>query len=76
VTFAAAASPGGSASDAAAIIFAAANYVSTVSGWQLWDTQGVGAGNMLWYGLMSAATLPNTASQYTCAGGSALLSAL
>ena len=78
VTFVAgaAASPAGSASNANAVIFAACSYTAAVSGWQLWDTQGVGAGNMLAYGLLSAATQPASGSQFTAAIASCLLTAL
>ena len=76
ITFTAAASPGGSASLAAAASFAAATYASTLSGWQIWDTQGVGAGNMLWQGLLSAATRPTSLSAFTFAAVSVRLSSL
>lgn len=69
VNVAAAASPGGSASNAAAVVFAAFSYASTVSGWQLWDAST--GGNMLWFGTMAVATRPASASQFTCAAGNA-----
>ena len=74
VTWGAAASPGGSASDAAAIVLASTLWASTVSGWQLWDASA--AGNMLWFGLLDNATLPSSKSAFTCAINSARLTAL
>jgi hypothetical protein len=76
IAFGAGASPGGSESNNAAVSYSAITYASTVSGYQMWDTQAVGAGNMLWAGLLSAATRPSSVSGFTCAAGSALFSAL
>jgi len=76
VPFAAAASPGGIASANANVVFAVCSYSATVSGWQIWDTQPVGSGNMLMQGLLSAATLPPAASQFTANAASVLVTAL
>ena len=73
---AAAASPGGSASNAGGIVFAAFTAASTIRGWQIWDTQGIGAGNMLFNGTLTAATLPASASQFTCGAGNWIGSAV
>jgi hypothetical protein len=72
-TFAAAVSPGGSAILGAVVIFPVASYSATVSGWQIWDTQAVGAGNMLLQGLLSAATLPAAASQFTASAAAGVV---
>ena len=53
VTFAAAASPAGSASNANAMTFGAALTAATMSGLQMWDTLAATAGNMLWYGTLA-----------------------
>jgi hypothetical protein len=50
VTWAAAASPAGSASNVAALTFGPALTGATFTGLQVWDTAAVAAGNMLWYG--------------------------
>jgi hypothetical protein len=68
VSFSAAASPGGSVLNNAAISFKSMSPSSTMRGWQLWDA--AAAGNMLWYGTLSAATANNTASAFTIAAGS------
>ena len=76
VVFAAAASPGGSVSNSAAVNFAAVTYASTLRGFHIWDTASTGSGNLLFYGLLSAATLPTSASAFSFAAGSILLTAL
>jgi hypothetical protein len=53
VTFAAAASPAGSATNVSAITFGSGLTAATFTGLQVWDTAAVGAGNMLWYGNLS-----------------------
>jgi len=75
VAFGAAASPGGSASNSAAVSFSSFVAGGTLSGWQIWDTQPVGSGNMLWCGLLSAATSFNGSSAFTMAAGSILITA-
>lgn len=50
VTFAAAASPAGSASNVNAITFGPALTAAVFTGMQVWDTPAVAAGNMLLYG--------------------------
>lgn len=78
VTFAAGATSGGvvTASNAAAVIFPVCSWSATVSGYQLWDTQAVGSGNMLGFGLLDVATRPATASQFTAANGSVKMTCL
>lgn len=77
VAFNAATSPAGSAiNGGAAVSFSSFVAGGTIRGWQIWDTQGVGAGNMLWCGLLSAATSFNGSSGFTMAMGSILLTAL
>lgn len=62
------------ASNAASVAFASQIYASTVSGYQVWDASA--GGNMLWFGLLSAATLPSSKSAFVCPVASALFSAL
>lgn|SRR5574337_852015 len=56
VGFAAAASPGGSATNTAAATFGPFSSSCYVSGLQVWDTVlSLNSGNMLWYGLLATA---------------------
>lgn len=55
-TFAAAASPAGSVSNANAMTFGPFSSAFSISGMQVWDTGlSLNSGNMLWYGLLSSA---------------------
>lgn len=63
ITFGAAASPGGSATNTAAVTFGPVTSAATVTGIQVWDTISgttANAGNMLWYG--NLATVRTVAS--------------
>ena len=56
ITFGAAASPGGSATNTAAVTFGPVTSAASISGIQIWDTISgttANAGNMLWYGLLA-----------------------
>jgi hypothetical protein len=56
VTFGAAASPGGSATNTAAVTFGPVTSAASISGIQIWDTISgttANAGNLLWYGLLA-----------------------
>ena len=66
-TFGAAASPAGSATLAAAVTFGPFQTAYSITGLQVWDTNGVAvdAGNMLWYG--------NLATARTVASGDSLV---
>lgn len=55
VTFPAAASPAGSASNSLAATFGPFSTGCTVQGVHVWDTSAATAGNMLWYGLLATA---------------------
>jgi hypothetical protein len=52
-TFAAAASPAGSATNVNAMTFGAGLTAATFTGLQLWDNTAAAAGNMLWYGTLA-----------------------
>ena len=55
-TFAAAASPGGSATNISNMTFGPFSGACSISGMQIWDTVlTLNSGNLLWYGLLSAA---------------------
>lgn len=55
-TFGAAASPGGSATNTAAMTFGPFSSAFSISGIQIWDTVlSLNSGNMLWYGLLATA---------------------
>ena len=71
--FGAAASPGGSASNATAIIFTVSS-ACTLFGAQVWDTNlASNSGNMLWYGQLSASSVMVAGDTLSIAIGSAIL---
>lgn len=73
VTFAAAASPAGSASNTAAMTFGPFSSSATISGLQIWDTVGSTAGNMLWYGTLTTARALNAGDSLVFNAGSLIV---
>jgi len=70
---AAAASPAGSASNLNAMTFGPISAAGTVSGLQIWDTGAATAGNMLWYGTLTAARTLSPGDSLTIAAGNLII---
>lgn len=65
-----AAATGGTCSNANAITFGTFQTAYSISGIQIWDTQGsTNTGNMLWYGLLSAARTVASGDSLVIAAG-------
>ena len=73
LTMAAAASPAGSASNLNAMTFGPISAAGTVSGLQIWDTGAATAGNMLWYGTLTAARTLSPGDSLTIAAGNLII---
>jgi hypothetical protein len=74
VTFGAAASPAGSATNVNAMTFGPGLTAAVFSGLQVWDTAAVAAGNMLWYGTLATVRTLGVGDSLVIAAGQLTIS--
>ena len=74
VTFAAATSPPGSASNSNAMTFGPINAAGTISAIQIWDTSAATIGNMLYYCPLSVARTLGSGDSLVIAAGALVIS--
>lgn len=74
VTFVAAASPAGTASNSSAMTFGPVTAGATMSGITLWDTVVATSGNLLWYGTLATARTLGSGDSLVIAAGALVIS--
>ncbi len=74
VTFVAAASPAGTASNSLAMTFGPMSAAATMSGIQVWDTLVATSGSMIWYGTLATARTLGSGDSLVIAAGALIIS--